>query len=232
MFLQGVQDISTTKSGIITAPFGFLTALMGIPIGYVVAKSGRFKWMYLVGYATLTMSMFGLIFFNEGTPIGWSLVIGFLAGMGYGVIPTINTIVVQNAVPKRLMGAAMGAIFFFLMIGNAIAPAILGSTQNASYTNALARSLPEGLSDVVDEQTMSILDDPQVLLSESAMKNLSEAFQDINGDGPQLFQQTVDAIRYSLEACLRSIFWLGSFTSLLAFLIICTVPAKPENAEE
>ena len=232
MFLQGVQSLSTTRSGFITIPFGFLAAFMGIPIGYMVAKSGRFKWMYLVGYGTLTASMFGLIFFNAGTPVGWSLVVGLLAGMGYGVIPTINTIVVQNAVPKRLMGVAMGAIFFFLMMGNAIAPAILGSTMNVSYAKALSESLPEGIHDVVDDRTMVILDDPQALLSESAMTNLRETFQAIDAVSPQLFQQTVDAIRYSLESSLRSIFWLGGIMSLLAFLIICTVPAKPANPEE
>ena len=154
MFLQGVQDISTTRSGFITTPFGFLAAFMGVPVGYLLARSSRFKWMYISGYGILTLSMFTLIFFNAGTSMGWSVAIALLAGLGYGVIPTINTIVVQNAVPKRLMGVAMGAIFFFLMMGSAISPAILGSTMNVSYAKALSQSLPEGLRDIADETTI------------------------------------------------------------------------------
>ena len=80
---------------------------------------------------------------------------------------------------------------------------------------------------------MIALDDPQVLLSEGAMNNLKAAFQEEEGGSvPRLLQQTVDAIRYSLESSLRSIFWLGAIMTLLAFFIICTVPAKPENMEE
>jgi MFS family permease len=231
MFLQGVQDISTFHSGFITTPYGVLTAFMGIPIGYIIARSGRFKWMYVAGYGVLTLSMFLLILFHAGTPIAGSVAVAVLAGLGYGVIPTINTVVVQNAVPKRLMGVAMGAIFFFLMIGSAISPAILGSTMNATYAEALSRSLPEGLKEVADEKTMKALDDPQILLSKPAMEKLKSAILE-KGDGSQeLFERSVNSIRYSLEAGLRRIFQIGAFMTLLSFLIICTVPRKT-TAEE
>jgi MFS family permease len=232
MFLQGVQDISTFHSGFITTPYGVLTAFMGVPVGYVIARSGRFKWMYVAGYGVLAISMFGLTLFNAGTSIVWSLVVAILAGLGYGVIPTINTVVVQNAVPKRLMGVAMGAIFFFISIGAAISPAILGSTMNVAYAEALSQSLPEGLRNIADEKTMDALDDPQVLLSGSAMEDLRKTLQEKGSGGQQLFQQTVDAIRYSLEAGLRRIFGIGAIMMFLSFLIISTVPGKTNNTEE
>ena len=53
-----------------------------------------------------------------------------LAGLGLGTIPTLNTLVAQFAVPRRLLGVAIGAIFFFVMMGMAIAPAILGGVMN------------------------------------------------------------------------------------------------------
>ena len=232
MFLQGVQDISTFHSGFITTPYGVLTAFMGVPVGYIIARSGRFKWMYVSGYGILAVSMFVLILFHAGTSIVWSVAIAVLAGLGYGVIPTINTIVVQNAVPKRLMGAAMGAIFFFLMMGSAISPAILGSTMNVSYSKALSASLPESVRAIADEKMMAILDDPQVLLSKRSLEELRNAIQVRDSNGPQLFKQTVESIRHSLETALRSIFWIGAIMMLLSFLIICTIPRKPANSEE
>ncbi|NLD35825.1 MAG: MFS transporter [Desulfatiglans sp.] len=117
MFLQEIQDISTLHSGMISTPYGVLTAFMGVPAGYLIARTGCFKWMYVFGYGFLTMSIFILVFFNAGTPVFMSLVVSLLGGLGYGILPTINTIVVQNAVPQRLMDAAMGAIFFFLTLG-------------------------------------------------------------------------------------------------------------------
>jgi MFS family permease len=231
MFLQGVQDISTFHSGMVTTPYGVLAAFMGVPAGYFITRFGRFKWMYVAGYGFLTMSMYMLIFFNAGTPIGWSLVVAVLGGLGYGVMPTINTIVIQNAVPQRLMGAAMGALFFFISIGMAISPAILGSTMNVSYAKALSQSIPEGLSEIADEKTLAALDDPQVLLSVSALEDLRKTFMDYGENGPQLFRQTVESIRYSLKTGLSNIFLIGAIMTLLAFLIICTIPGNSVGSE-
>ncbi|MEJ2246847.1 MAG: MFS transporter [Acidobacteriota bacterium] len=231
MFLQGVQEISATQNGLIITPYGVLAAFMGVPAGYIIDRSGRFKWMYIAGYGILTVSMFALILFNAGTFWGWSLAVALLAGLGYGVIPTINTVVVQNAVPKRLMGVAMGAIFFFLGVGNAVSPAVLDSAMNVTYSKVLSRSLPEGLRDTADEKIMDALDDPQVLLSGSAYEDLEKSLQGDEGTGPQLFQKTVEATRNSLEASMRTIFTIGAILMLLAFLIICTVPGKFNGAE-
>lgn len=232
MFLQGVQDISTFRSGFITTPYGVLTAFMGVPVGYLIARSGSFKWMYVGGYGILTLSMFALIFFNNGTPIAGSIAVALLAGFGYGVIPTINTIVVQNAVPKKLMGVAMGAIFFFLMMGSAISPAILGSTMNAMYAKALSQYMPEELHAIADKKIMAALDDPQVLLSGPAMEDLRKTLQEKGGNSPKLFQQSVQAIRNSLETGLRGIFVIGAIMMLLSFLIICTIPGKTTGIKE
>jgi len=229
MFLQGVQDISTSDSGLMMTPYGVLTAFMGVPVGYIISRTGRFKWMYVSGYGFLTMSIFCLVLFNTGTPITWSVTVAFLAGLGYGVIPTINTVVVQNAVPQRLMGVAMGALFFFLMIGSAIAPAILGSTMNVTYAKALSQSLPEGLSDIADDATMAALDDPQVLLSGSALEDLKTTLEGKGEEGQELLEPTVDAIRHSLGTGLRYIFGAGAIMMLLSFFIICTIPGKPAN---
>jgi MFS family permease len=228
MFLQGVQEISATQNGLIITPYGVLAAFMGVPAGYIIDRSGRFKWMYIAGYGVLTMSMFALILFNAGTFWGWSLAVALLAGLGYGVIPTINTVVVQNAVPKRLMGVAMGAIFFFLMLGSAISPVILDSALNVTYTRNLSQSLPEGLLDIADEKIMDVMEDPQILLSGSAMEDLEEILKD---KGDTLIQQTKDATRSSLEAGIRNIFWISAALMLLAFLVICTIPGHPTGTE-
>jgi hypothetical protein len=52
--------------------------------------------------------------------------------MSPGTVLTINSLVAQFAVLKRLLGVAIGAIFFFfVMMGMAIVPAILGLAQNS-----------------------------------------------------------------------------------------------------
>jgi hypothetical protein len=139
--------------------------------------------------------------------------------------------VVQNAVPKRLLGVAMGAIFFSISMGMALSPAILGSAMNATYARKLAVSLPDGLKQVADHATMTSLGNPRVLLSQPALAALEETFKKGGSEGRELFQQTTRAIRASLEAGLRSVFWLGAITMLLSFVLISTVPEIPLSAD-
>jgi MFS family permease len=231
MFLQGVQGISATRSGWIFTPYSVLMAFIGVPVGFVLAKFKRYKWMYIVGFAILTADMFGVIFLTEESPVLFSWLASTLAGLGLGAIPTVNTMVVQNAVPKRLLGAAMGAIFFCLMMGVAISPAFLGTAMNATYAETLADSLPEGLKQVADEATMASLVDSQVLLSKQKMTELEDKFVKMGSGGQALFQETVAALRTSLEAGLRSVFWVGALTMLASFLLIITIPEVPIGAE-
>jgi MFS family permease len=231
MFLQGIQSISTTVSGQIITPFSVLLAFIGVPVGFLLGRGGKFKWMYVLGFGILTLDMFAMTLLKEQTPIYLSVVAATVAGIGLGAVPTINTMVVQNAVPKRLLGASMGALFFSILMGVAIAPALLGSAMNATYEKALNRSLPQELHEIAGQETMTLLRNPRVLLSQSAMDELKAEF-DRGGNRMQaLFPETVRAIRSSLHAGLRSVFWLGAVTMLLAFLIICTIPAKTSREE-
>ncbi len=224
MFLQGVQGTSATLSGQIITPFSFLMAFIGIPVGYLIAKTRRYKWLYVAGFAILTADMFGILFIGEDTPIYWSVLVATIAGLGLGAVPTVNTVVVQNVVPKRLLGAAMGAVFFCLMMGVAICPAVLGAAMNATYSKTLTASLPEGLHKVADEETMASLADSRVLLSKPDMETLESAFNKLGSEGQGLFQQTVQAIRKSMGAGCKSVFWIGALTMLISFLLITTIP--------
>ena len=131
IFAQSVMGVSPTVSGTMLTPFSMLMAFMGIPVGFLLAKTKKYKWMYISGYSALTIAMSIMWGFTAKTPIWLFVVTTSLVGFGNGFIPTINTLVAQYAVPKRLLGVAVGAMFFFVMIGMAIAPAILGLAQNS-----------------------------------------------------------------------------------------------------
>ena len=224
LFLQGVLNVSATMSGKIITPLNVLISLMGIPAGLLIAKTKRYKWMYVSGYAILTLAMFGMLGFDANTAIGWGFAISTIAGIGLGAIPTINALVVQYAVPKRFLGAATGGLYFFVMIGRALSPAILGPVMNRVYNRTLAAQLPEGVNQYLNEVTISSLSNPRVLLSEAAMAELQGFFNHIGAQAVMLFEQTVQAIRTSLEASIHVVFWVGAVTMLAAFLLILAIP--------
>jgi hypothetical protein len=131
--------------------------------------------------------------------------------------------VVQYAVPKRLLGVSLGAIFFSITMGMAIAPAVLGSLMNVSYAAKLEATLPGELHQFADARTIAAIGDPKALLSPKAMAELETMFHKA-GKGRELFGKTVEAIRTSMEAGLRSVFTFGAATMLLSFFLILTVP--------
>ena len=134
IFAQQVMGVSPAVSGTMLTPFAMLFAFMGVPAGLILAKTKKYKWMYISGYALLTVAMFIMSLFTASTPIWLFVLITALVGFGNGVMPTINTLVAQFAVPQRLLGVAVGAIFFVVMMGMAVAPAILGLAQNSAAT--------------------------------------------------------------------------------------------------
>ncbi|MCA9920403.1 MAG: MFS transporter, partial [Anaerolineales bacterium] len=132
IFVQDVMQVSPAISGSMLTPYTVLAAFMGIPTGFLIAKTKRYKWLYLIGYPIVTLSLFAMWRFTASTPIWLYVLVTGVAGFGLGVIPTVNTLVAQFAVPRRLLGVAVGAIFFFQMIGIAAAPAILGLAQSSA----------------------------------------------------------------------------------------------------
>jgi MFS family permease len=149
-----------------------------------------------------------------------------LAGIGFGAIPTVNTMVIQNIVPKRLLGVAMGAFFFSITMGVAISPAVLGSAMNSTYNKTMADSVPEQLK---AEANMNALGNPRVLWEQKDMDTLKQDFE--KKGIVSLYPQTLTAIRTSLAAGVRSVFWVSAITMLLAFVLICTMPKNSLEAE-
>jgi ABC-type Fe3+ transport system permease subunit len=128
----------------------------------------------------------------------------------------------------------MGAIFFFILTGASVAPAVLDAARNVTFSKTLSASLPEGVKRMANEETISSLGNQDALLSERAMAALKEKFSKQGDEGQVLFQQTVQAIRNSMLAGLRSVFLIAAITMLLAFLVICTIPegAMDQACEE
>ncbi len=224
LFLQGIQKTSATLSGQIVTPFNLLMAFMGIPAGFLLFKTKRYKWMYIFGYAILVLSMWGAISLHAGTESVLVYLLPALVGFGLGMIPTINALVVQYAVPKPLLGVATGGLYFFVTMGKSLAPAILGSFINATYARELAIRLPASVRETASQATLTLINNPRVLLSTNALAELQSSLSSPGDQGPALFDQTLQAIRASLEAGLRGIFIISALAMLISFFLILTIP--------
>ncbi len=132
IFVQNVMKIVPTTSGSMLTPYATIVAFLGIPTGFLLARSGRYKWIYRFGYGIATVAMLAMWRFTADTPIWVYVLVTAVAGLGLGAIPTVNTLVAQLAVPRSLTGVAVGAMFFFQMVGLSVAPALLGLAQGSA----------------------------------------------------------------------------------------------------
>ena len=132
IFVQEVMAVSPTISGSMLTPFSALLTFIGIPVGFLLAKTKKYRWMYNAGYAVVTLALLAMWRFTANTPILVYVLVTGIAGIGLGMLPTINAVVAQFAVPRELLGVAVGAIFFFQMVGIAVSPAILGFAQSSA----------------------------------------------------------------------------------------------------
>jgi hypothetical protein len=184
--------------------------------------------MYVLGFGLATIVMFEMVFFNEGTPLFLILLGAAVIGVGMGAVPVINTLVIQNAMPQKLLGVAMGAIFFCIAMGTALAPVVLDSARNSTSAQYLARSAPDELKSL-DKETFAKLTDSKVLFNKKGEINtdivaLEKSLKDKWPEKKDLLDKTVKAIRRSQEAGMSAAFLVGAITMLISFLIICTIP--------
>jgi MFS family permease len=231
LLMQGVQGASATLTGQIMTPGNVLMNFLGVGAGFLVARTKRYRWMFVLGYGLTMLVMLALIFFKASTPISWGFAAITLAGIGMGVIPTLNTLVAQYAVPRRLLGVATGALFFIVMLGQAVAPAVMGSAMNMRYNDTLVNSLPREVVQLADKATMTSLGDPSVLLSKPAMATLAKTLRSETPEGKKVLERTVSAISISMEEGLRVVFLIGAVAMLLTFLTICALPHIAIEAE-
>lgn len=73
ILMQGVQGANATMTGKIIIPCSVLMNFLGVPAGYILARTRRYKWMFLSGYGLTAGIMFALMLFNASTPLSWGL---------------------------------------------------------------------------------------------------------------------------------------------------------------
>ena len=120
LWFQVVQGASSTASGYDLLPFLLGLIVSSVVSGLIVSRTGRYKLLMIGGALVLAV---GLAFFTNlradtPTPVVWAWMI--VAGIGVGPTMTVFTVIVQNAVPFKVMGTATGDLTLIRQIGTSV----------------------------------------------------------------------------------------------------------------
>jgi predicted MFS family arabinose efflux permease len=217
LFMQGVSGVSATESGSLLTPMMITLTIASIISGQLISRVGRYRLIALVGTAIMAFGMYLLAGMGGDTSQLVTVRNMIVVGIGLGLTMPLYTLVVQNAVPARMIGTATASTQFFRSIGGTVGAAIFGSVMLNRYTVRFDQLAPTG----VPAQVLTVFRNPLQLTQ--IMPQLEQTFARLP-NGPQLLQALLghvkDALVYSLSSC----FWMGTILVAVAFVVTIFLP--------
>ncbi|MEW2584711.1 MFS transporter [Streptomyces virginiae] len=140
-FLQIVQGVSPTMSGVHMLPMVIGMLISSTASGQIVSRTGRWKVFPLAGTAVTAI---GLLLLHQlhRTSSTWEMSLYFFVfGAGLGLVMQVLVLVVQNAVSYADLGVATSGATFFRSIGASFGVAIFGTVFTNQLDGKLAASL-------------------------------------------------------------------------------------------
>jgi EmrB/QacA subfamily drug resistance transporter len=141
-YLQYVEGVSATASGVRTLPMVVGLLLTSILSGVVVGRTGKYRFFPIAG--TLVMAV-GLYLLSRLTPDTsyWIMAFDMLVlGIGIGLVMQVLTIIVQSTVDYHDLGVATSGVTFFRTLGSSFGAAVFGTF----FSNALNSRLPAAIA--------------------------------------------------------------------------------------
>ena len=205
LYLQLVDGVSPTASGVLLLPLmaGLLTA--SVASGQLVTRLGRYKVFPVIGTTLMTLGAF--LFSRLGLHTSHLVTSLYMVvfGLGMGQLLQIMVLAVQNAVDHEELGSATAAISFCRNIGAAFGTAVFGMVLTTRLGYWLPRLVHAG----------------------DVRLNLSQSFN----VSPQTLKRLPLAVRHGVdEAFVRSlhdVFEVAVPISLLALVLAISLREVP-----
>ena len=141
-FMQFVDGVSATTSGLRTLPMVAGMLITSIGSGNIVGRTGRYKVFPIAGTAVMAVAFLLLSGMNAATPTWQQSVYLFILGTGIGLCMQVLILVVQNTSSFADLGVATSGVTFFRTIGSSFGAAIFGSL----FANFLAGRIEPALA--------------------------------------------------------------------------------------
>lgn len=141
-FLQVVQGVSPTMSGVHMLPMVIGMLISSTVSGQIVSRTGRWKVFPIAGTGVTALGLLLLHQLNENSGTGEMSAFFFVFGFGLGLVMQVLVLIVQNAVPYGDLGVATSGATFFRSIGASFGVAIFGTI----FANRLVTKLSDAVA--------------------------------------------------------------------------------------
>lgn len=150
-FLQVVQGVSPTMSGVHMLPMVFGLLLASTVSGQIVSRTGRWKVFPIAGTGVTALGLLLLHRLDEHSSTGEMSAYFLVFGVGLGLVMQVLVLIVQNAVSYEDLGVATSGATFFRSIGASFGVAVFGTVFAGRLGDKLTDAfrgaqLPAGVS--------------------------------------------------------------------------------------
>ncbi|HUY77952.1 MAG TPA: MDR family MFS transporter [Ktedonobacterales bacterium] len=165
LFLQGALGQSATNSGEVITPLTVSLVIGAGVSGFVIAKLGRYQAITIIGALVMTVGVFLLSRMTISTVIWEAAIFMVITGVGLGMFFPVQTLAVQNALPRRMLGVGTGAVRYMQQVGQTLGVAIVGAVVNNTIASDIVKRIPASTAQRLTPQGVKFATDPQVLVS-------------------------------------------------------------------
>jgi EmrB/QacA subfamily drug resistance transporter len=148
LFVQGVMGASATASGIVLTPLMLAMMATSVGSGQIITRTGRYRWALIAGPVVMGLGFLLLATMSVASGRGHATVAMIVTGLGLGLLIQNLSLVIQNGVPSRHLGAATSAAQFFRSIGGTIGVSVMGAILSARMP-AGGHASPTQLADAI-----------------------------------------------------------------------------------
>ncbi|WP_039636954.1 MDR family MFS transporter [Streptomyces sp. 769] len=231
-FLQVVQRVSPTMSGVHMLPMVFGMLLSSTASGQIVSRTGRYKVFPVAGTAVVTLGLLLLHQLDPSSGVALMSTYFFVFGFGLGLVMQVLVLIVQNAVPYKDLGVATSGATFFRSIGASFGVSIFGTIFANRLGPRIAAvlagaSLPPGISPAKvaqDPRTIAQLPPSQAA---GVLGAYSSSITDVF-----LYAVPVVLVAFALAWFLREEPLRGSVTAPDTSEVLCSNPVERSSREE
>jgi EmrB/QacA subfamily drug resistance transporter len=138
-FMQFVDGVSATTSGLRTVPMVAGLLLTSISSGALVGRTGRYKIFPVAGTLIMAVGFVLLSRMDASTSVVVQSLSLFVLGSGIGMCMQVLVLVVQNTSDFADLGVATSGVTFFRTIGSSFGAAVLARSSPTSCAFASGR---------------------------------------------------------------------------------------------
>ncbi|MGH1471015.1 MAG: MDR family MFS transporter [Cellvibrionaceae bacterium] len=199
LYMQIVQGVSATKSGVAMFPLMFGMMFSSIISGRMVSQLGVYKSFMVGGCFVLIAGVYLCTQIGPDTTtldLAWRIA---MVGFGLGPSQGLANLIVQSAVSPKDIGVATSAAQFFRQIGSTIGIALFGTFLTYNLTIELPKHLPK-MPGVTSENVQPM----DLNQAQSNAMNPEKVRQQIKDRFEKMYLQ-VDLAYHGDEAALKAV---------------------------